>query len=475
MRHYIWPVLASASLMAFSSVHAIDRVEVTAPRPDRSADEGWLRLYKIPEGYAANRDNGFRGPAGGRQPPSSEDNTAIRCDVETSKPVMLTTGEKLLPESDFQTGGLSGVALGRTYRSRLAAGQLFGPKWASSLATWKVTGSGQTCVEGVCSPALAVLALDDGSQYRYTKVAGPGYSVAGNNLMGKLFYSAPGWTLAKDGYTYLFNSSGLLSSVKRNGALIRNYFYTNGVLTSVSNGQGQVVKLQWTGDRVTQVIDPAGGTWTFAYGSQGMLDTVTSPSPNAVTRRYHYEDHADTTLLTGVSVNGVRYSTYSYYSDKRVRQSGLSSSNGEDVDSITYGSLSATVTDARGQSTTYRFSNVNGELKLTALSRPATSTCPAAAASIAYDANGYPDYDLDWNGVKTDYTYDSEGRLTKAVRDAGTSQRQTVSYTWDDWRLVMRELQGSDDAPFFRSTYRYYITGDAAGRLEMQVDEDLIL
>ena len=59
-----------------------------------------------------------------------------------------------------------------------------------------------------------------------------------------------------------------------------------------------------------------------------MLASVTSPGASPDVRTYHYENSADRQLLTGISINGVRYSTYKYYADKRVQESGLAGGEG---------------------------------------------------------------------------------------------------------------------------------------------------
>lgn len=68
--------------------------------------------FRAPEGlvsppvYALPEDPG--GGGGGevvRERPPSDDNTAEQCEAETTRPVLLTTGEKLLPEFDFDTNG----------------------------------------------------------------------------------------------------------------------------------------------------------------------------------------------------------------------------------------------------------------------------------------------------------------------------------------------------------------------------------
>ena len=92
----------------------------------------------------------------------------------------------------------------------------------------------------------------------------------------------------------------------------------------MTDGAGRSIEFGWSGNRVETVKDQNGNIWNYTYdSSSGMLTAVTSPGPSADVRTYHYEA-ADTTLLTGISINGARYSTYAYDpTTKKVTSSGL--------------------------------------------------------------------------------------------------------------------------------------------------------
>lgn len=67
---------------------------------------------------------------------------------------------------------------------------------------------------------------------------------------------------------------------------------------------------------------------------------------------YHYEHAADVKLLTGVSINGTRYSTYKYDGSKRVSESGLTGS--EHKDTFTYTTNQTTLKNALGASPIFK-------------------------------------------------------------------------------------------------------------------------
>jgi RHS repeat-associated protein len=270
------------------------------------------------------------------------------------------------------------------------------------------------------------------------------------------------WALYKDKKKYNFLASGgsAVSIDRYTGERLLTITWDDvgfTRITRVTNLVGQQVNFTWTGNRVTQVTDPAGNIWNYAYNANGMLTTATSPGPNADVRTYHYEDTADPKLLTGISINGVRYSTYAYHADKRVRESGLA--GGEQRDQFTYGTNSTTVTNERGQSTTYTTSTSvqdSTTKKIAGISRAATTSCPLAAASTVYDVNGYPDYTLDWNGNKTDYTYNAQGILLGVTTAAGTASALTSSYVWatpED--LAERTLKNSSGVAHAKQSFTY--------------------
>jgi YD repeat-containing protein len=341
-------------------------------------------------------------------PPASNENSDLSdCSNPASgRPVILATGEKVKSELDFMSAGMDSISHERTYRSNDGSSFAFGNRWQSSLLFPKLLFSGCFVTPDYgCVPNSVTYTDVDGSRfvyYRYTTGAdGPIlYSVNGAAATGKFRY-VPGvnWTLVIGTSSYLYSAAGVIQSLSRSGAEIRRYTYGGASIyqpTKISSATGQSVQLTWANNRVTEVIDPALGLWKYTYNSNGMLSKVTSPGANASTRIYHYGNSTDNTLLTGISIqatpssSAVRYSTYKYFSSRKVQESGLAA--GEGRDTFTYGTQQTTITSLAGQTTVYDFAPVQGALKVRSISRQATSTCPAAAAKTYYDANGWVDY-----------------------------------------------------------------------------------
>jgi RHS repeat-associated protein len=448
----------------------LERVDVTgvvtrAPSGQISLDTVYVNgaLRQESGGRRTELQGGNSGNARLISTPASTGETDLGdCSANSSKPVHLTTGEKFKQEDDFQSFGYYGLSMSRTYRSQSTAGRMFGQHWLSTYDAPRIASTGGTVcnADKQCVPKIPVITQADGSVYTFNTTEFGIYSVKNSAAMGTLAYDPDlkTWSLTRDKRNYNFDSRGFLQNVTTMfGQILLSYSWTAGVITKVTNAVGQSVQFTWQNGVVTQVTDPSGMVWSYAYNSAGMLQTVTSPGSAPDVRTYFYEDPNNASLLTGISVNGIRYSTYLYYSNGRVRQSGLAT--GEDVDSITYGGSNAVLTTAKGQSTTYTFQSILGQLRTTAVSRAATSTCPYSQATTVYDANGYVDYTLDWRNNKTDYSYDASGRLVSVTVAAGTLSAKTTSNVWTDTDITETKYLDANGVAYTRETFTFYGIG----------------
>jgi len=393
--------------------------------------------------------------------------TAKKASPVSAHPVVIATGEKLLPESDFQAGGEYGLGLRRTYRSMHAYGSLFGPQWLSNFDYPKLVIEGQACSrDKVCVPRTATLTDSDGARFVYRLVSAtatedgvyvydvrPGASGAATVDAGVLILTtgAP-WELIRGKTTYVYNGPYLDSITDPLGA-VTSFSYVNGKLSTVTSPTGKTMQFTYgPNGRVSEVRDPAGQAWLYEYDANGMLSKATSPGAAPDVREYLYEA-ADVTLLTGVKINGVHYSNYSYQPDRRVKTSALA--GGEERETFDYGPLLTSVTDARGQATRYTFEDVKGTLKVRSVSRQQTASCGAASATTVYDADGHIAYEEDWNGNRTNYSYDSAGRLLAYSSAAGTPSELTVAHQWQGEDILSSEYRGAGGGAYKRVTYTY--------------------
>ena len=166
----------------------------------------------------------------------------------------------------------------------------------------------------------------DGARYIYAYVEADVYTSNSNSAAGSIRGSKySGWVLSRPRRNYHYTAAGVLQKVtdKAGVTLLTFQHNASNQLVSVTDTTGRTVTLTRTNGNVTSIADPSGQVWTYGYNANGMLQTVTAPGPSPDVRTYHYESPVAWWLLTGVSVNGVRYSNYAYQSDSRVSQSGL--------------------------------------------------------------------------------------------------------------------------------------------------------
>lgn len=421
-----------------------------------SADIGIL----VPaDGHSGGRSRKAPVPADNNEKPT-------RQNPKSCNPVILSSGAKYEQAVDFSARGLYGMSLMRTYQSQRSNSSMFGPKWNGTYDYARLAMSG--CVRmidypGVCFPTSIKYTDNTGASFTYTRV-GTTYKVRNAASAGTMNYDPDNeqiW-LSKGRDSFYYDLTGKIRLIQRDGVNVLHFTHNGpyGALSSVRNAVNQTVTFNWTNGVVTSIVDSGGNTWTYGY-TGGVLTSVTSPGPNPDIRTYHYETPGDATLLTGISINGSRFSTYAYDSSKRVITSAHT--GGETLDTFSYGTNQTTLTDARGQSTTYTFALVQGALQVVGTSRAATSTCAASAASTVYDSNGWVDYTLDWNGNKTDYTYDASGRLLEVTSAAGTASALTTTHLWSGDNISETQYKTGTGSLYLRVLYTYFTSGPAKG------------
>jgi|SRR5882724_2549762 len=206
--------------------------------------------------------------------------------------------------------------------------------------------------------------------------------------------------------------------------------------------------------RVSTVTDPAGGQYQFEYdgpsGPANANNLTKVTFPDGKTRVYFYDEAAKinggatcsnpsaalVNSLTGLQdENGTRFATWTY--DCQARASSSSHAGGAETYLISYAAGSTTVVDPLGASRTTGLQNTLGMPKNTGETQPAASGSGSASNSYSYDANGNLSTRVDFNGNRTNYSYDPSRNLeasrTEGLSAAGvaTAQTRTISTQWD--------------------------------------------
>ncbi len=416
----------------------------------------------------------------------------------TNKPVIIATGEKFLEEKDSLDESLAQLSLNRYYRSVSVPSRearLFGPRWYSTFDFPRMEYASHCAVyPGAsafgCLPDWINIAQPEGKVYQYVLGSWPIYLP--QNVGGAVSSAGYLQTMSTVNYivvigqrTYNYDpSTKNLSSIDENGARLYtftyNLVYPYHQLASVVGRNGKSLTFTWSqnwiGGRVTSVTDSSNAVWTYGYDNNGNLTTVTPPTGTigGGVRTYHYESPYDPGLVTGISIDGQRYTRYNYDSSKRVIHSGFENNTEFEDFSYSASPLSTTITDQRGQPTTHYFTQVGNFRRSSGASRASTSSCNAGASSKAYDANGYVKSVTDWNGYTTTSTYSYGGLLDLETVASNSSIPNSRKVTWNGLDLATVTQRNTLGQDFRTTTYEKYDTGLASSLIKAQIDRDLL-
>jgi RHS repeat-associated protein len=258
----------------------------------------------------------------------------------------------------------------------------------------------------------------------------------------------------------LYGSTGrLLSITSRTGIAQTLAYDTNDRLSTVTDSFGRQITFSYDAhNRVATFTNPAGQIYAYAYDTANN-NLASATYPGGKSRAYSYNEQTLTGnnnfphALTGIAdENGVRFATYAYDSSRRAISS--EHAGGAEKVTLVYNvDGSATASDYKDSaatantSRTYTFQQFAGGLvKNTGISQPCSSGCGAsAAAATTYDTNGNAASRMDFNGNRTNYTYDLtrnlETQRVEGLTSAGaaTPQTRTITTEWHPtWRLVKR-------------------------------------
>jgi len=256
-----------------------------------------------------------------------------------------------------------------------------------------------------------------------------------------------------------------------------------GLLITVTDHFGRQLNFTYNAQkRVAKLIDPGAGETLFEYdgasGPAGAKNLTKVTFPDTRTRVYHYGEAANINggatcsdpspvlpnALTGLTdENEVQYSTWTYQCDGRV----TSSEHAGAVDryTFTYGASDRTFVDPLNTSRSFAAANVNGIVKNLGTTQPAASGSGTTANAATYDANGNVASRTDFNGNRTNYSYDLARNLETSRTEALTSGSATTPQTRTistQWHSTFRLPTGIAE-PLKVTTFAYDADGTQCG------------
>jgi YD repeat-containing protein len=390
------------------------------------------------------------------------------CGVDVENPINAATGNKWQHETDL-VGNAFGLGFDRYYNASTTASP-------SSLgAGWRHAYTRSSTIQP--SGAWVTLQRNDGKEYKFKLSAGLWVADADvPDRLEELKDSAnvrTGWRYTTaDQSVETYTATGQLTSLADRSGLAQTLTYSDGSTPiTVAPAAGLLLRvtdpfghqLNFTYDahsRLSTLTDPAGGIYHYAYDTNNNLIAVTYP--DGTSKTYHYENTSFPHALTGITdENGSRFATYSY--DAQGRGISTEHAGGVDRASLIYNAdSSTTVTDALGTARTYQFQTILGVVKSKGQSQPGGSGCGASASALSYDANGNVSSRTDFNGNRTNYSYDLTRNLETSRTEglsatgAATPATRTITTVWHPTlRLPVQVTNGNQ-----QTTYSYNPQGE---------------
>jgi YD repeat-containing protein len=410
----------------------------------------------------------------------------------SANPIVLSTGNKVEPELDFESGGEMPLTLRRTFNHYWKYPGLFGKYWISSFDYSLVWQS---------SDALVYAQNPDGRRIKFLRVGL-------TNRWNEDKPSPVAYVLKNADYTYThftenngtekYDGGGKPLEIKNPHGMGWTFTYgADHYPTRITHTLGRYVQLTWTSGRLASVTDPAGAAYAYTYTTNafgtGLHRLASAIRPGiagdpATTISYFYEDVRYPGGLTGKAYNGLRYSTFAYDDQARAIKSEHATGGidrftfvytgvpappplsppdppppGSNCNPTTHFCPLPPVIDESDRNDPQAAANaaqaaaedaIIGEIqtttsvvetnplglkttygfldgKLDSVSGQATAYCAARSKARSYDANGNEDLVTDFNGNYTDFTYNAKAQLTQKIEAYNTAVARTTTYVWD--------------------------------------------
>ncbi|MDD5410815.1 MAG: DUF6531 domain-containing protein [Methylobacter sp.] len=386
-------------------------------------------------------------------------------------PINASTGNKWQHETDL-AGGAAGLTFDRYYNVSTTGNiGTLGSGWVHAYMRSITMSSGTSLT----------VRRQDGKAYNFNQSAGvwiPDADIP--DRLEELKNSSnvrTGWHYTTaDNAVETYNAAGKLISIADRTGLTQTLTYSDAstpatiaptinLLTRVTDSLGRQLNFTYDANsRISTLTDPAGGLYLYAYDANNNLASVTYP--DGTSKTYHYENTDFPHALTGITdENDNRYATYTY--DAQGRATSTEHAGGAERVSLVYNADgSTTVTDALNTARIYNFQTILGVVKSTGQSQPGGSGCGASASALTYDANGNIASRTDFNGNRTNYTYDLTRNLetsrTEGLTSTGatTPATRTITTAWHPvFRLPVQITNANQ-----QTTYSYNPQGDVTDK-----------
>ncbi len=393
------------------------------------------------------------------------------CEGQGGEPIVMSVGNKILKEQDFEGGGASPLRLTRFYNSTPVAASHLG-----FITGWMHNYG----MEVIASANYAEVSRPDGKTFAFNLVSGAWTSDA--DVSDKLVQLTSGSTVTGWQYTNASDDSletydplgNLLSIAYRDGKSVTLSYATGesttafpAQLISATDQFGNQLRFNSTANPRT-MTDPKGEL--FSYGLNSTSTELTSVGyPDSTSKSYLYNESAYVAssmplALTGVmDENNSRYDSTWYDSNGFATRTALaggvnqySMTNTLDANNRIQ---SVSMADPLGAIRGRGFSSSVGRNRLSSVTQPATSGQPAGSKTLSFDANGNVSSSTDLDGNLQCSVFDltrnlETGRveglapgstcpanIASYVPASGTVQRKTLTQYHAIWHLPAKRAE----------------------------------
>lgn len=276
-------------------------------------------------GWGASGGGGFTGNRGDRQ--DVQDASEKDCPERRGNPIVVTTGNKIEPEVDFESSGEAPLTLRRTYNSFWKYPGLFGRYWVSSFdysLVWQTKPNGGNPITVIFAQrpdGRRILFVPSGTTDRWNENKPQPVAYILKNADGSYTHYSEDLPLET------YDGGGRPLTIKNRQGIGWTFSYANNFLSRVTHTSGRFVQFGWSGGQLTQVTAPDGSVFSYTYTANAFgagkhrLATAVSPAVvggnEATSVEYFYENTSFPGALTGKAYGGVRYSRFEYDAQRR--------------------------------------------------------------------------------------------------------------------------------------------------------------
>lgn len=389
----------------------------------------------------------------------------IKGNTAVANPCNPAIGNKFQSETDYVGNGPHPLKFVRYYNS-LNQGDVtagLGPNWTHTYSR-KLQFDSSTSLNTISA------VRDDGRAIAFNKIGAVYKSDATFNMTLELL-SGDLWrlTTTPEDEVELYDDKGKLLFIQNRNSLRQTLAYQSGQVSSVTDAFGRTLTFtRDTQKRIQSVSAPGSVTISYTYSADEKRNLVEVTYADMKKRSYHYGNSSFPNHLTGITDENLpQFATYEYDINGRVSLSQHANGAGKVTLTNDAGSGTRNVTvrhfvDAlQSEDRTYVYESTLGLAVNTGVQGAACPTCGPAART--YDANGNVASRTDWNGNRTNYTYDLTRNLetsrTEGLTSGGGTTPQTRTIT-TQWHAVYR-LPTAIAEPFRITTLVYGASNDA--------------